>query len=230
MTAVEMQYNFELKLGYFHSLDKPFTSVDVSNFLNQAQDIYIDQKYSDKFRRESYFEADEKIRSELGALIKAYEATGSALVSAENPLYDSSKMINMPSDYYYSIWELCRVSYIDCNGASATYDARVLPIRHDEANENINNPYRKPYKKLVWRLDYGLTGSKKHEIITGENYTISSYKMRYIKKPRQININGQVSCELHENTHDEIVNIAVELAMRTIPSKENNNVEQKQES
>lgn len=231
MTAVEMQYDFEMKMGVFHSLDKPFTSIDIAYFLNQAQDYYVDQRYSDKFRADTYFEADEKVRTELGSIIKAFEATGSNLTVSSNTMYSSSKMISLPSDYLYSIWELCRVIYTDCNGASATYDAKVLPLRHDEGNENIHNPYRKPYKKLVWRFDYGLTGSKRHEIVTDSSHTLYSYKMRYIKKPRRIDIINGVDCELHFSTHDQIVNMAVEMALRTIVSDDNkNNVEQKQES
>ena len=162
MTAVEMQYDFEIKTDTFHSVDKPWTSVDVAHFLNHAQDFYIDQRYSNKYRRDNYFEADEKIRTELGALIKVYEATGASLVSGSG-VYATSRMVSMPSDYMYSLHELCTVSYSDCNNATATYNAKVLPMRHDEVNENEHNPYRKPYKKLVWRMDYGLTGSKKHE-------------------------------------------------------------------
>lgn len=53
-----------------------------------------------------------------------------------------------------------------------------------------------------------------NHLIPGKDYTIESYTMRYIKRPRRIKVDtlypaGQVSCELHPMVHDEIVDIAV---------------------
>jgi len=109
------------------------------------------------------------------------------------------------------------VSYTNCNNISATGTAKVLPIRHDEYIMNVDNPFAKPYEKLVWRVDYGATGAKKHELITAAGQSVSVYNLRYLRKPAVININNGVDCDLHESIHEEIVEMAVMMAISSIP-------------
>jgi hypothetical protein len=220
MTAQEMQYHFELKLHEFHVPEKTFTSVDVSGFLNMGQDEVVNDRYSPKEGKTlSYFEVDEKTRVELGNLIDNFNATGSSFNSTDSALHTNAIFVSLPSEMLYPISEMCTVAYVDCNGAAATEEAKVIPIRHDEYSANINNPFSKPYKKLVWRMDYGNTGTKKHELIYGTGNIISLYRLRYLKRPVAIDINNGVDCELHSSVHEEIVNRAVIIALSTIPSR-----------
>ena len=208
MTAQEMQYHFELKINQFHRIEKSFTSTDIAMFLNQAQDDFIND-------RQPRFEKDEKTRLEIGSLIKSSVIV--SFVSADAALHPNGQFAVLPSDYLYSIREMCTVGYTDCNSDSKTGTAKVLPVRHDEYLMNINSPFGKPYKELVWRMDYGITGLKKHELIHASDNTVTSYNLRYVRKPVAININTGVDCELHTSVHEEIVERAVNIALNTIP-------------
>lgn len=223
MTAEQMQYNFELKLGTFHTLNKIFTSTDIAVFLNRAQDDFIDSKYSkDVLTREAYFEATEKIRSELRPLITYSTIASGSFIAGT---VDNSNGITLPSDLLYIIMEQCSISYTDCNGAVQTKTIRVMPIRHDEYLMNIKNPFGKPYDELIWRLDY----NGNNVLVHGPNDTIDSYMVFYLKTPTQIDIINGVDCELPEFVHEEIVDRAVQISLASIPQTQNN-VEQNQES
>lgn len=220
-----MQYHFELKLNQFHTIEKVFTSTDITMFLNLAQDQFINDRYSKKDGdKVTYFESDEKNRLELGSLIKSTVITN--FVTADAALHPNGQFASLPSDYLYSLQEMCVVGYVDCNTDNATGSAKVLPIRHDEYMMNIKNPFGNPYKELVWRMDYGVTGTKKHELIHAIDQTITSYTLRYLRKPIAININTGVDCELHESVHEEIVDRAIVIALAMI-SQLNKSVEPK---
>lgn len=229
MTAQEMQYHFELKLNQFHSIEKTYTSTDVSAFLNLAQDQVIQDRYSKKVGSiVSFFEADEKTRMELGSLISNHIVNTGSFVTSDPALHPNALFALLPNNYLYSLQEMCTVSYSDCNNDGVTGTAKVIPIRHDEYLMNIENPFGKPYRKLIWRMDYGSTGAKKHELVHGSGETISTYKLRYLRKPTTIDINTGVDCELHESLHEEIVDRAILIALAMISQLKN--VETKKES
>jgi len=225
MTAQEMQYHFELKLNQFHQIEKVFSSTDIAVFLNLAQDQLINERYSKLLGdRAVYFESDEKTRFELGPLVK--NQVISSFVTSNTALHPNGVFASLNSDFLYSLQEMCVVSFSDCNLDSKTGTAKVRPITHDEYSFNIDSPFNKPYEKLVWRMDYGSTGTKKHELISGPGNTITSYSLRYLRRPKTININTGVDCELHEILHEEIVDRAIVIAL-TMISQLNKNVEPK---
>jgi len=231
MTANEMQYNFELKMNTLYSLKKPFTSYDINQFLNEAQDSIVEGHYSarDGDRRE-HFESDEKLRMELAELITNHSVQSVSFDTSNSALHANGAFVTVPNDFLYSLREECNIVYTDCNDDTTSNTVRVKPITHDEYIMNIDNPFKKPYNELIWRMDYGspTADTKRHELITDGDYTIQTYKLRYLRRPGRINILDGSDCELNVSLHEEIVNRAVRLAMATMPKTEN--VEQKTES
>ena len=229
MTAEEMQYNFELKMNTVYSITKPWQSYDIDQFLNRSQDDVVEDRYSpaDGDMR-NYFESNEKIRTELAELIMNISIT--SFNSSDSARHQNGVFADVPDDYLFALQEECSVIYIDCN-ATAAYDySRVKPITHDEYMMNKNNAYKSPYRELVWRMDYNSpTGDmKRHELITDGTYTISDYRLRYLRRPARINIVNGVDCELNSSLHEEIVDRAARFAASLLPQPEN--VEQKSET
>jgi hypothetical protein len=224
MTSQEMQYNFELKLNEQKSLEKSFISYDVAMFLNASQNDLVEGFYSSRINPGSrYFEMDERARAMLALLIESTTILAAAFDSTSTELHDNAVFATLPADFLYALKEECVVSYTDCNSITVNTNARVLPVRHDEYSMNIENTYKKPWRKLVWRMDFGDTGGrKKHELIYGSGNAIVSYKLRYLRKPVAIDIIGGVDCELHEILHEEVVDRAVAIALRSVPKEEPN--------
>ena len=217
MTAQEMQYNFELKIHEQNIAEKSFSSYDVQFLLNAAQNDLVEGFYSARINpRSRYFEMDERARAMLALLIENHTTT--SFDDADAALHDNAVFVDLPSDFLYALKENCVVSYSDCNGTTTTKNTRVLPITHDEYEMNIDNVYKKPYRDLVWRMDFGDTGGlKKHELIHGSDITITRYNLRYLRKPSAIDIVNGTDCELNDMLHQEVVDRAVAAALRTMP-------------
>lgn len=227
MTAQQMHENFERKLAELHKVEKSFTSVDVSSFLHKSEENILFSLYSDdNVPGKSYFEANEKTRTELANLIRNHAVSSTGFVTGASELHSNAFFVDMPSDYLYAIKEECTLTYTDCNGNTTSRITKVVPKRYDEYLEDIGNPYAKPYKELVWRLDYGVTAAKRHEIVHSSDNTVTAYRMRYLKKPRDININTGVDSEMDSSLHERIVDGAVMIALQTLGIDINKKAEQ----
>ena len=218
MTAQEMQYNFELKRSEHNSLNKQFMSYDIAFFLNASQDDLVEGFYSSRINPGGrYFEMDERARAMLALLIESTSILSAAFDSSDAALHSNAVFVDLPADFLYALEEECNISYSDCNSTTTTKKSRVLPIRHDEYRMNIDNVYKKPWRDLVWRMDFGDTsGLKKHELIYGSGITINSYRLRYLRKPTAINIITGVDCELNPILHEEVVDKAVAISLRSV--------------
>jgi len=227
MTAQEMQYNFELKLGELDKLDKKFTSYDINMFLNASQDDLVEGFYSARINPQSrYFEMDERARAMLALLIESTVIPSSSFPTPDADLHPNAVFVLLPANFLYALEEQCSISYTDCNSATTTKQSRVLPITHDEYTINIDNVYKKPWRDLVWRMDFGDTdGKKKHELIYGEGITINYYRLRYLRTPSAINIVAGTDCELNPILHEEVVDRAVAAAIKSIPQEVEQNLQ-----
>jgi hypothetical protein len=222
-----MQYNFELKFGQQNQLDKKFTSHDVDIFLNAAQDDLVEGFYSARINPQSrYFEMDERARAMMALLIESTVITSGSFDTSDPALHPNAVFATLPADFLYALEEQCSISYTDCNLVTTTKQSRVLPITHDEYTINIDNVYKKPWRDLIWRMDFGDTGGKKkHELIHGIDITINSYRLRYLRTPSAINIVAGTDCELNPILHEEVVDRAVMAAVKSIPQEVEQNLQ-----
>lgn len=139
-------------------------------------------------------------------------------------------LVDLPSLFLYFIEEAVKTS------EAPNIFVPVKPITHDFVRANMRNPYTKPWKNLIWRLDFSKNISglgneddttlndvyqfgssfKRTELITNGS-TITEYYVRYLSLPRPIVVDetspeNQVSCELDESVHDMIIDEAVKIA------------------
>ena len=113
-------------------------------------------------------------------------------------------------------------------------EASVLPVTQDEYWRTSRNPFKGTSSNKVLRLTHSMTmtiGSVEpeyveatcSELVVKSGYSISSYLVRYIKRPEPIiledldglNINGEnkaQTCKLDEAIHSLILSEAVKLA------------------
>jgi hypothetical protein len=130
----------------------------------------------------------------------------------------NTKAVTLENDILMFINE-----YVEVTRDKATTRLTVLPINYVEYSRLMSKPHKRPLKNQAWRLLDNSDGSKKAEIVIGPNDTISSYVIRYVKRPRAIRLitfddvtldgsNTEQTCELDEILHPEILQRAVELA------------------
>lgn len=190
MTAVEMHHSLQEKLLSFGYPAERLDSYFIGKLLNEALFVFIE-------RYLPILKENEIARKKLHPLISNAEITPA--VHADSNIDVNSITVTLPSDFYKSLNE-----YITTN--SGVID--VKPIDYDEYNLNRLNPFKKPYGDLVWRLELNIT-AREHELIPDSGTTIVKYRLRYIRKPIEISIDSNNTCDLRVEDHEEIVNLAL---------------------
>lgn len=243
MNAVEMQEEFLILYDKITNFDAPgYTDEEISRFLSRAQERFVLHVYNPMGNKYlSGFEGTEKRRKDLSALVRDVDLTAAPTASPTG-ITPADRQVNskadgtffeLPADFLYTIQEEAEISSTDSCYHNKT-GIEVKPITHDYYLKNKKNPYKKPYGELIWRLDFSTldivdaTGAlpvtttvKRHELITDTATTVTTYNVRYIKKPTPIctstlvtieGVTGISNCELHPITHRAIVDEAVALA------------------
>jgi len=141
-------------------------------------------------------------------------------------VHPNGVFLDMPSDFLYAIEEAAKLE-TSPGAVVSTNEAWIKPIKHDEYLSNINNPYKQPYKDLIWRMDISrvqqatgtstLASLKRTELILPSGYVINNYRCRYLAIPPAIVVDeftpaNQIHCILDETLHREIVDEAVVIA------------------
>ena len=232
MTANEMWDNVLVTYDALYSQSAPgFVDPEASIILTKAQWYYILQRINPKSNRnmEGFEETEVRIQ-ELANLIKDSQVANPpmSLIPNQAGALPGETLWAIPVDCMLPIYEGCTTNTPQCNTNPPVYNRiMTIPISHDEYNLNYFNPYKKPWSDgtegILWRLEHGTkdidgTPRKIHGIIysNNPNLNVTEYYMRYIKYPRDIEINlanpnSQVSCELDPLAHQSICDIAVKL-------------------
>lgn len=231
MTIEEFSNEFDVLLNSY-AANNPFgigqglTQLDEyekSVLLTEAQESIVRDLYNGKLTGDG-FESTEEQRRNLDNLVKTVEPT--ALNNPTLGMSSNSKFFQLPSDVWFITYESALLSD-DSLGCKNNTKADVIPIRQDEYHSVKDNPFRGPSDKRVLRID---TGSSVVELIS--KYNIQSYFIKYLSKPKPIilenitddnlSINGEtikMGCELNTVLHRTILERAVALAIKRLPSK-----------
>lgn len=226
MTVQEFKNEFNIHYNAIATQSAPsIDDYELSVYLTKAQ-LEVIKNYYDPAsnRKQKGFENSEKRRVDLKELIKEYNTN--IEISTTLGLTNDSKFYKIPDEVFLIIYESTKCIINNCGEK----DLNVIPKTHDEFNIQHENPFKRPNKNKIWRLDISkINNDKVVELITPN--TISNYKIRYIKYPKPIiisdlsttfpgeglSINGFTNiqqCELDQEIHPEILDRAVELALR----------------
>lgn len=227
MTTSEFSNEFDVLLNSYSAL-KPYgfaqSSLELdeyekSVYLTEAQESLVRELYNGTLQGES-FEKTEEMRRCLDSLVKT--ARLSPTESEGDTITNQSTVYNLPPDVWFITYESALLN--DSNaGCLDKTELEVIPMTHDEFHRSKRNPFRKPSKRRVIRLD---NGESRVEIVS--EYNISRYLIRYLSRPKPIilttlegvSINGQTNkteCELNSVTHRAILERAVQLALSRVP-------------
>ncbi len=219
MTVSEFREEFKILYDNISSNAAPgLDDYEISVYLTTAQLELVKKAYSGGKDKEG-FEGNERRRRELSQLVKAVSITPALYASGLKPY----SMIATIPDMLYIVYEDAKLSSSDaCINNSIV---GVVPVTHDEYRLGDENPFRKDSKRRVLRLDF----KDKSTVELLCPVTILKYNVRYVAIPDPIilsdltsigsglTINGLTTaqtCTLNEGMHREILNRAVDLAIR----------------
>lgn len=191
-----------------------FDEYEKSIFLTKAQEQIVLELYQK-------LEQSEEVRKYLSNLIKTdnYVPVGEQDDTLINNNFKSYK-VEVSNDILFMIYEQCTLS--DENNCINNKIVSVVPTIHDDLDKVLKNPFKSPNSRKVIRLDF----DNKIELIS--KYSISNYKVRYLKKPNPIILialednlsinNGDTKVSNGETNpilHERIVQRAVQLAVQS---------------
>lgn len=213
MNVAEISNEFDYAYNNSFSFSAPpINGYEKSIALTQAQEDIV-------LAKAKLFEKDERVREQLRNLIISLKIDFDSTVSTINSnltalkFHTDSKFFKVPEDVWFLLSE-----YINDQ-------VRVIPVTHDEFNVNKNNPFKKPNVNKAWRLDIANTvgADNVRELIYPG--AISSYTIRYLKKPTPIilenlspykrtidNLDVVTECRLSTEIQRDIIELAVKKA------------------
>lgn len=215
MTSAELKEYFLIGYDTATSLSSPgWEDDEISAFLTIAQKKVFEKYYE-------LFEVDEKARKVLNYLVVSADITRAAgLALGQTTVYPNGEFWKLPANMAYSLKEEATLNINACEDLSIIPQdwLRVYtrPINLDYYSKNINNPFKKPYSGMVWRADVSNQGSKQHMLITGGTYRVQIYHLTYLAYPVNISLSEGITSELDNIVHQDIVDEAVMLAIKSI--------------
>lgn len=230
MTTIEFSNEFDILYDNIATSSAPGLDMyEKSVYLTKAQLEIVKTHYSLYNKYKEGFEGSEKRRSDIKELVKHYRGAVTTAGTATN-ISTMSTFFQIPSNVFLIIQETAIINSLT-NNCINNKVVNVVPKTHDEYNKQVLNPFKKPDENIVWRMDFSeQNNSSNVELISPFN--IVEYNLRYIKNPNPIilinldedefldqglTINGQTesqTSELSEQVHQEILDRAVQLAVR----------------
>lgn len=181
MTTQEFSNEFDTLLNSFSQqanfgeqssrFDLVLDEYEKSVLLTQAQEEIVKGLYNGTLTGQS-FERTEELRRSLDNLIKTekLEPSEETLIGVT----PNSQFYKVPKSIWFITYEQATITDTSlCEGKSTV---RVVPMRQDEWHKSSSNPFRKPNKNKVVRLDFS---SEVLELIS--DYTISEYLIYFIR-------------------------------------------------
>lgn len=233
MTNIEFSTEFDVILNNstIGTLPLRLDEYEKSVFLTKAQENLVLSTYTGQNAAGDHFEDTEIARAILRPLIETDTLVAVAIGDVKKQLWDDK--------YKHSYWRLItnnlwfilyeQVSQLDdcLNPCYNGKSAKVSVVGIDQYNNLLNNPFKGPSEKRVFRVDYGvpLTSQDNAVLELISKYTVDSYRMRYLRRPLPIilqnlptglsinNIDTNTQCELGSATHRRILEDAVRLAL-----------------
>ena len=184
------------------------TPEEIDLYLNNAQYQFL------KILTEQGLEKSQEWLDYTKNITKSYSTTPVSSSNKPNGFY-----VDLPSDYKLVLLEEANVNFTSC-GVAQTKRIPVVPTTRDEYNKVILNPFKSPWKEELVRLT---ADGNRFEVIGFPGSTIITYYMDYLREPQKIQYGSQYAspladqdCELDSKATTKIIEIAVELALKTM--------------
>lgn len=217
MSTSEFSNQFDVLYNNIMSNAAPgLNEYEKSVLLTKAQNEIVKNYYNPKGNKyQEGFDGSAKRQIDFSELV----TTANITTTVSGTLYDKrGKLYALPERLMIIIQES-----IDTNNGTF----QVIPIKFNEYMRLMSKPFKEPLKWQAWRLITDSNNNINAEIVPHSGDSITSYNIRYIRRPKPIilvdlgteygdlTIDGESSiseCELNPEIHEEILQRAVELA------------------
>lgn len=215
MTSAEMHTAVNIELQQIDSfINDDFQPEEVDYYLNKAQEEIV-REYA------KVFEANEVAKSALNSVVA--EQVLLVPIGADTfPTGDTNeKLINYPSDFWYFLSGECGITRTANPTIGSKSYVRMIPARNQDLDKIRITPFHNPYLRYPYVLQ---KEDFLHIFIDGET-TLVDVKINYIRELVKIvykitnAVEDNSDCELPDNLHQRVVDLAVNYMRRDMPSR-----------
>lgn len=213
MTVDEMHIEFERRLDKIQSSSMPeFTIEEIDSFLNIATLMFIKTRYNHNNLYRTSFEESQKRRDDLREIVVTSSITPVVVLTEDTTVRLDLNALN--PTYMFYVRGRVRVQRPNC---PAVWNSLFL-VQQDDLETVKSDPFNKP--RAEDPVGYFEDGQL--YVITDATTSVLEGKVTYVKYPtimvHSSEEGGPINSELSLHTHDEIVELAVKLALNQIES------------
>lgn len=230
MSPRELHIEVERRLQLINPklvLDEKLPSDTIISFINEAIDKFWKTRYSGMNSKQRGFEQDQKRIDDLRTLVTRHTYKGTDITKVSQSEYT----VTLPDDYVLLLGDTSGIApadgvlnecwELDSDGNykikySDTIEGTIETV--DRIKENSLSEYHLKYTKakpIKLMQDNTIT------LYTDGQYKVAEYTIEYLKKPSKVSLNinpTQEYTDLPSHTHMEIVKLAVQLVLATLPN------------
>lgn len=213
MTEREFQINMERQLNNIipgYNVAVKYDSDTLFHYINKAKDEYQKTIYR-------VFQNNQELTDDLRRLVKTqtYNASNFKVLGKK---WETS----YPTDYMFALGENVYISIFDnkCNNL-VVHESDVLEATIENISSQLNNSLSDHRLRYNQAKPLRLYQDNKIILYTDGKYGINTYELVYLRKAKDLGKYEDLLTEytdLPENTHQEIVNLAVQMLVSTLPS------------
>lgn len=230
MSPRELQIEVERRLQLINpelSLAGKLPSDTIISFINEAIDKFWKTRYSGLNYKQKGFEQDQKRTDDLRTLVTKHTYKDTDISKINQVEYT----VTLPDDYVILLGDTAGISPADgvINNCwekdalgnykikySDTIEGTIETV--DRIKENSLSEYRLKYTKAK---PIRLIQDNTITLYTDGNYKVAEYTIEYLKKPSKVDLKTNPTDEytdLPSHTHMEVVKLAVQLILATLPN------------
>lgn len=230
MSPRELQIEVERRLQLINpelSLAGKLPSDTIISFINEAIDKFWKTRYSGLNYKQKGFEQDQKRTDDLRTLVTKHTYKDIDITKVNQEEY----AVTLPDDYVILLGDTAGIAPADgvINNCwekdalgnykikySDTIEGTIETV--DRIKENSLSEYHLKYTKAK---PIRLIQDNTITLYTDGNYKVAEYTIEYLKKPSKVDLKTNPIDEytdLPSHTHMEVVKLAVQLILATLPN------------
>jgi len=226
MTIAEMHLAFTVQYDSVSTLGYPgFEPEEIDLFLNRSIQRFVVTRYTGNNVKGESFEDNQKRIEDLRVLVVNNLLTRTNIVASTT--YPNAFEYTLPNgtpdpNYLFMVSCEAGVDRDECGETVTNRRIAIKQITHDQYVTYTRDPFNKPNLNRVLAIFEG----NKVILITDGTYNVTAFYMSYLTYPNVVSLSGPVNCNLPSYTHQEIVDLAVQLCVAAVENPQRLQIEQ----
>ena len=225
MTVSQLILSFKLKLDKIDSQAYPdILDQEIRFWLDEGADRFLKQRYERNNIKRKGFEESQKRTDDIRLSVKTLDIVANASTTYDGFAYD----VSLPIDYRYLLKVQTEITELDCDAIDKVKWSTPKQSQQDDIHVLLEDPFNEPIS------DRPLFTVEGNDLVffTDGVFIVNQARVSYIKLFNKLQpglpttlldyVNNPTTTEyieLASDTHEEIVDISVKMALENIESQ-----------